>query len=165
MRSGSRSEPSRGLVNASLHRLVSRGRVRAPLRTMTLPVRPPKGTSIRDRFPNVARDWDAERNGALTPSEVAPASRIRVWWRCLSGHAYEVSVYSRVRSGGCRICSIPEKNARAHRTRVNKSRSVAEAFPRLLTEWHQIRNTLGPFELSFGSSLKVWWRCGKGHEW
>lgn len=36
----------------------------------------------------------------------------------------------------------------------------------LLKQWHPVRNApLTPKDVTYGSSRKVWWRCGKGHEW
>lgn len=36
----------------------------------------------------------------------------------------------------------------------------------LLAQWHPVKNgALTPEEVSYGSHKKVWWVCGKGHEW
>lgn len=36
----------------------------------------------------------------------------------------------------------------------------------LLKQWHSARNgPLTPKDVTYGSKRKVWWRCGKGHEW
>ena len=36
----------------------------------------------------------------------------------------------------------------------------------LLDQWHPTKNLpLTPDTVSGGSSRRVWWRCGKGHEW
>lgn len=36
----------------------------------------------------------------------------------------------------------------------------------LLQQWHPVKNgTRTPVSLSYGSSQKVWWQCGSGHEW
>ena len=36
----------------------------------------------------------------------------------------------------------------------------------LLRQWNSERNgALTPETVSYGSKKKVWWRCGKGHEW
>lgn len=47
-------------------------------------------------------------------------------------------------------------------------KSLGEAFPELIKEWHPTKNeNLSAFEISFGSAKKVWWKCPKGddHEW
>lgn len=36
----------------------------------------------------------------------------------------------------------------------------------LLEQWNYARNVgLTPADVTYGSKKKVWWRCGKGHEW
>ena len=36
----------------------------------------------------------------------------------------------------------------------------------LMAEWNWDRNTdSDPSKLTLGSGKKVWWKCGKGHEW
>ncbi|WP_050805530.1 zinc-ribbon domain-containing protein [Legionella drancourtii] len=37
--------------------------------------------------------------------------------------------------------------------------------PDLLKEWHPNKNSYQPTQLSYGSKIKVWWQCGKMHEW
>ena len=47
-------------------------------------------------------------------------------------------------------------------------KSVLEKHPDLVKEWHPTKNGgLTPDQVSFGSSKKVWWKCGKdpSHEW
>ena len=47
-----------------------------------------------------------------------------------------------------------------------KNCSLGEKHPKLLEEWNYERNgNLSPFNLSSGSSRKVWWICQEGHEW
>lgn len=48
------------------------------------------------------------------------------------------------------------------------SRRWVGGYPRLVAEWHPTRNgTLMPWEVSYGSTRMIWWRCPKGpdHEW
>ena len=51
------------------------------------------------------REWDAEKNGGLTPSDVSFGSHRMVWWRCPAGHSYDSVVKSRVLGTGCPICA------------------------------------------------------------
>ena len=38
--------------------------------------------------------------------------------------------------------------------------------PNLIAEWNYEKNiVLDPSQLTLGSNKKVWWKCGKGHEW
>ena len=51
------------------------------------------------------REWDAARNGGLTPSDVSFGSHQKVWWQCPAGHSYDSVVKSRVLGTGCPICA------------------------------------------------------------
>ena len=49
---------------------------------------------------------------------------------------------------------------------MSKKPTIAESNPELIAEWHQTKNVnLTPENVSAGSGKKVWWLCGKGHEW
>ncbi len=44
--------------------------------------------------------------------------------------------------------------------------SLADLFPRLVSEWHPTKNNgLKPTDVTSNSHKNVWWRCSKGHEW
>ena len=45
-------------------------------------------------------------------------------------------------------------------------RSLLFVHPELAEEWHYEKNfPLTPDKITYGSSLEVWWKCKKGHEW
>lgn len=47
-----------------------------------------------------------------------------------------------------------------------KENSFGISHPELLNEWDYEKNApLDPFNISSGSSRKVWWKCSKGHSW
>lgn len=47
-----------------------------------------------------------------------------------------------------------------------KGNSLAEVRPDLVAQWHPAKNgTLSPSAICFSSNKKVWWLCGKNHEW
>lgn len=49
---------------------------------------------------------------------------------------------------------------------TDPDRLLAARFPEAAAEWHPTRNTTStPGDVTFGSGLSVWWRCGFGHEW
>ena len=51
------------------------------------------------------REWDAARNGGLTPSDVSFGSHQKVWWQCSKGHSWQAKVYSRSAGSGCPYCA------------------------------------------------------------
>ena len=51
---------------------------------------------------------------------------------------------------------------------MTKKPSLAETHPELAKQWHLVKNgNLTPYDVTRGSSKKVWWKCPKGddHEW
>lgn len=108
--------------------------------------------------PQLARQWNPSRNAPLSPKDVTPYSRKRVWWICDKGHEWETVIRSRHHSGSeCPYC----KGRRA-----NKENSLETVNKRLAREWHPTKNQpLTPRDVTAGSGKKIWWRCAKGHEW
>lgn len=105
------------------------------------------------------RQWHPELNGELTPGSLSYGSKRKVWWRCEQGHEWQAAVHTRTgRSCGCPVCAgkvvLPGVN------------DLASQYPDLAAQWHPTRNgTRGPEAVLTGTHQKVWWRCGKGHEW
>ena len=55
--------------------------------------------------PNLAREWDYERNKPLTPADIETGSDKKVWWQCPQGHKYRESPSSRYMfENSCPIC-------------------------------------------------------------
>lgn len=103
------------------------------------------------------REWDAARNGGLTPSDVSFGSHQKVWWQCSKGHSWQAKVYSRSAGSGCPYCTgrkeVPEN-------------SLAVQVPSLEAEWDAEKNAPLKFaDLTIGSHKKVWWRCPAGHSY
>ena len=58
--------------------------------------------------PNIARQWHYERNGNLTPLNVSPKSKEKVWWICEynPNHVWQDYIYNRtILKRNCPICS------------------------------------------------------------
>lgn len=70
--------------------------------------------------PQVAAQWDTERNGSLRPDQVTVGSGKRVWWRCEEGHVWKAKVYSRTGKmhTGCPVCAGVAKTNFTHRYHV-----------------------------------------------
>ncbi len=60
--------------------------------------------SLAAQDPALAKQWHPTKNGALTPRDVLPGSRRRVWWKCRKGpdHVWDATVANRA---GCPICA------------------------------------------------------------
>ena len=115
----------------------------------------------------LAREWNSEKNGQLTPYDVTPKSSRKVWWRCRCGHEWQAKILSRSVAGtGCQRCYERMRPILTRRAAVKKRGSLAATHPQLAKEWHLVKNgDERPEDYSPGSSEKVWWRCQQGHEW
>ena len=58
-------------------------------------------------YPDIAAQWDEEKNGAPHPSNVTAGSNRRVWWQCSYGHVWKATIYSRTgaQQSGCPVCA------------------------------------------------------------
>jgi len=108
--------------------------------------------------PNLAEQWHPEKNILLTPKDVTVNSSKKVWWKCRNGHEWEASVRNRNSNGnGCPYCS---------NQKIEEFNSLASFRPDIAAEWHPTKNyDLLPSKVSKGTGRKVWWKCGRGHEW
>ena len=113
---------------------------------------------LASQYPELARQWHPTKNGDLTPDQVSPGTRRKVWWICDKGHEYQSSVSSRTHGSGCPVCAgkkiIPGEN------------DFASQYPELARQWHPTKNgSLRPDQVTPSSNKKVWWICDKGHEY
>ena len=108
--------------------------------------------------PTLVNEWNYKENNGLTPADVAPNSGKKVWWKCEEGHEWQATIDSRSRGRGCPYCS--------GRYVVKGKNDLETVNPTLALEWHPTKNVnLLPCDVAAGSEKKVWWKCGKGHEW
>jgi hypothetical protein len=118
---------------------------------------PLPGRSLQEQNPNLAGQWHPRRNGSLTARNVSSSSNKKIWWICGKGHEWEATVNERSRGRGCPYCvgkAVCEDNC------------LQTFNPALAKEWHHTRNGgLTSKDVTPRSNKKVWWICGKGHEW
>lgn len=66
--------------------------------------------------PELAKEWDCQKNGEITPGQVSYSSGRKYWWICPKGHdSYLATPSHRVNGTGCPICGkvkIAEKSSR-----------------------------------------------------
>ena len=106
--------------------------------------------------PDLALEWDYEKNQTLTPRDIHAATSKKIWWICSIGHSYAAAGKSRLAGSGCPFCS----NTQA----LPGFNDLATLEPRLLSEWDAKRNLpLSPDQVVPGSGRKVWWLCQLGH--
>lgn len=116
---------------------------------------------LQTLHPEIAAEWNYQRNGEITPQWVLNGATIKVWWVCSLGHEWQATVNSRVsRKSGCPVCS--------HRI-IEKGYSDLETInPEILKEWDYEKNQkigISPSEIGIGSRKKAWWICSLGHSY
>lgn len=118
----------------------------------------PKGNSLAAAFPSLTEEWAYGLNGILTPENVVPGSKRKVWWRCKKDHVWMAEICSRSRGSGCPYC--------AGKRICAGENDLATASPRLANEWNdELNGTLTPRDVTKYSNRRVWWRCPLGHEY
>lgn len=56
--------------------------------------------------PDIAEQWDYERNKGLSPKDICANSGIKYWWKCAYGHSWRTTPNNRVSQDlGCPECS------------------------------------------------------------
>lgn len=110
--------------------------------------------------PEIANEWNYERNGNLLPTQVTCGSSKKVWWKCSKGHEWESTICGRTSNGiGCPIC--------VNQKVLSGYNDLATLNPELANEWDYEKNRdLLPSQVTCGTDRKVWWKCKVcGHEW
>lgn len=107
--------------------------------------------------PDLAAEWDLQKNVDISPQDVSPGSEKTVWWRDPHGHQWQARVNNRAHGTGCPFCSgqkvLPGFN------------DLATMRPGLAAEWDIEANDFGIDQVSPSSNRMGWWRCALGHSW
>ena len=111
--------------------------------------------------PDLMKEWDYELNKGIDPSMFTIGSQTKVHWVCEKGHRYEATIANRAKekkATGCPYCSNQKV--------LQGYNDFASCYPELLKEWDYSKNeNILPTEISYGTELSVWWKCGRGHSW
>lgn len=123
-----------------------------------------KTESFASIYPEIAEEWNYERNGSLTPDMFSKASmQIKVWWKCKKGHEWQSTIAHRTQmKSKCPYCSN-RKILKGYNDFLTTNQST-----QLLDEWDYAKNNaegIFPDSITEGSKKKVWWKCKLGHEW
>ena len=120
-----------------------------------------KGNSLAQIFPEVAIEWNEEKNGGITPSMVFAKTGEKFWWKCKKcGYEWRARVADRTsrRQRGCPAC--------ANKTVWVGHNDLATKYPELCKEWDYEKNEALPSEITPGCNRKFWWKCRKcGYSW
>lgn len=120
---------------------------------------PIKGkTDLATLRPDLAKEWDYEKNINLKPEDFTVASGKRVWWICSKGHSFATSIGNRTKQNtGCAVCSSKKI--------LKGFNDFKTLYPSLMNEWDFSKNTdVSPDEEPPFSKKRVWWKCSNCNE-
>ena len=86
----------------------------------------PGETDLETCRPELAAEWNYNKNGELKPSQISCQSNKKVWWICKEGHEWEAVVGSRYRGNGCPICG--NKARQKKKQKAVKNLDTGEVF-------------------------------------
>ncbi len=117
-----------------------------------------KTNSLAVKYPDIAKEWDYEKNGNVKPDMVSCKSNKRFYWKCKEKHgSWRATAASRVSGTGCPVC--------AGNVFVSGINDLATKSPETASLWDYDKNIGAPKDYSFSSRDVVWWICDKGHSW
>lgn len=112
--------------------------------------------SLAYLYPEIAAQWDYERNGQRGPDTYKPGSNQRAYWICSEGHRWDTVIGTRLKSN-CPYCAGQK---------VCKETSFGSKFPEIVKEWHLEKNNgKTPFDVMPNTHQKAWFKCENNHEW
>ena len=116
---------------------------------------------LQTTHPELAAEWDYEKNYPLTPGDVQYGSGKIVWWVGKCGHSFKAKLNMRSSNGtGCPYC------CESHAKLLSGFNDLATTNPELLSSWDYEKNgDLKPSMVMKGQHKKVWWTEKCGHSW
>ena len=119
---------------------------------------------LQTRFPNIASEWDYERNESLKPSDVL-YNKGKYWFKCSTcGNIWRAYLANRTRVNNPTGC--PSCGNRKMVDLKKKNNTLSKRYPTLAAEWNYEKNdNLKPSDVNTSSKTRVWWKCPEGHEW
>lgn len=111
---------------------------------------PVASESLAVTHPELAREWDSERN-ELSVAEVRHSSMQVVWWKCdvAPDHRWKRQVNARAKGSKCPGC---------RGVQASVTNSVANNA-RAASMWHPILNSKTAHEVSATTTKPYWWQC------
>ena len=124
--------------------------------------------SLANNFPELALEWNYDKNGNITPEQLSAHSSLSVWWKCREcGHEWKANINARARGNGCKKCANAKLGDKIAAVKLANNGSLLDHHPQLAEEWNYARNgTITPETITAHNNQKVWWVCKVcGHEW
>ena len=124
-----------------------------------------------DVYPNIAKQWDYDKNINLDIADITVKSGQRAWWVCTKcGESYQAKVCAIVDGSQkcmCHSCYVKTLSQVKIDSYIKNKGSFAEHYPELLGQWcYELNGAVDPYQLTDKSNKNVWWECIEcGHKW
>ena len=123
--------------------------------------------SLEEARPDLAKEWNYEKNGGLKPEDVSCGSNTKVWWKLpydvpddypvehLRGKHFEFEWIALIGDRNSKNLGCPFLSGQSVWNGFN---DLASVRPDLAKQWHPTKNgNLRPTEVAVNSMKKVWW--------
>lgn len=104
--------------------------------------------SILDVRPNIAKEWNYDKNGFMTPENMSYGSGRYAWFKCSFGHEWRTQIKNRSIGFDCPYCS---------KQRPSKDYNLATIYPESVKEWCYNLNDKRPEDFTPKSHEYAWW--------
>lgn len=118
-----------------------------------------KENSLMIKFPEIALEWDYDKNEKISPDTISYGSSEEFYWKCKKGHSYKMNVWKRINGRNCPICS-----SRKLLYGFNDFETWCKNNKRedLLLEWYYDKNERKPKDYFKGYKKNdIYWKCKK----
>lgn len=104
--------------------------------------------------PDLAEQFDLEKNPGITPDRIHPWSHTKFWWKCENKHSWLASPDQRQKCG-CPYCSG---------NKPSPTNNLGLADPNIVAEFDYEKNDFKPEDVTLNSKKPVVWKCLKCKE-
>nr|ANV79212.1 hypothetical protein [uncultured Candidatus Thalassoarchaea sp.] len=112
--------------------------------------------SLAVKYPNIAAEFDYQKNYPITPHNIVSGTNKKVWWICKEcDWEWDCSVIQRTKDNatGCPSCY-------GRTSRPGKKAWLSLESPSVARQFHPTKNgDISADKIRGGSSRKVWWLC------
>lgn len=103
----------------------------------------------------ILSEWHPTKNVGIEPSQLVPNSHKKVWWKCpvAEDHEWETKMSGRFKKNGntgCPCCAG---------RKIVLSNCLATTHPSVAKEWHQTKNEISAYDVTYASGKKAWFQC------
>lgn len=113
-------------------------------------------------MPQIAKEWNYEKNTDCTPEQITAKSDKTVWWKCSKGHEWQARISNRSHGNNCPYCA--NKRVLAGYNDL-KTWCLNNNMSFLIHEFDYEKNEFDITEVSPFSGKKIWWKCSQKHSY